>query len=307
MLADQIDRYLISLINLRSAQTIQWYRKRLAPLKSLNQNIGSIALSDLQCLYAELANRKTKYIDHPSKRAPQAGPLSQATLRGYVRAWRVFFNWCVDCNLISCSPARKLTLPKMPAQPPKAISRINMELIVEEARKSSARDYAIACLLADSACRVGGLCNITLDNLDLEHCQAIVVEKGQTRFLLFGRQTVEAIQAYLYERPIVPYRELFIGHKGVPLKTGGVHALLDRLADAAGITDRHNPHAFRHGWARSALDDGAELTQVAQYLGHQQVQTTYQFYGRWDTKELHDLRERVSWLRKEEPEAVKDL
>ena len=37
---------------------------------------------------AQLANKKVRWTNHPSGRAPQAGGLAPATLRGYVRAWR---------------------------------------------------------------------------------------------------------------------------------------------------------------------------------------------------------------------------
>jgi site-specific recombinase XerC len=299
MLADEIDRYLNSLITLRSKQTIIWYRKRLVPLRAIPKNISSITLSDLQTAYAQLANQKARWVNHPSGRAPEAGGLSPATLRGYVRAWRAFFNWLVDDNALPCSPARKLKLPQMPAQPPKAVARSDMDLIVEAARLSSERDYAILCILADSACRVGGLCALTLDNLDLDHAQAVVIEKGQTRFLLFSARTVDAIRAYLAVRPAVMTRALFIGRKFGALTPGGVHALLDRLAGAAQVTGRHNPHSFRHGWARASLASGADLGDVAQLLGHRQVQTTYQFYGRWDTAELHTLHDRYSWFPRE--------
>lgn len=297
MLSIIIDQYLTSLVTLRSPQTITWYKKRLAPLRALTQNIHSVTLLDLQCAYASLAQRQTQYLDHPSGRAPIAKPLSPATLRGYVRAWRAFFNWCVDCGFITASPARKLKLPPLPKQPPKAISCTDKDLIIEAARLSSARDYAIVCILADSACRAGGLCAITLDNLDLDRRQAIVVEKQQTRFLLFTERTVTAIRAYLLERPAVPYRELFIGQKRVPLQPGGIHILLDRLAEAAGVQGRHNPHAFRHGWARAALEQHADLSDVAHVLGHRQVQTTFEFYGRWDVEELHGIHDRYTWLK----------
>lgn len=300
MLADEIDRYLNSLVTLRSQQTITWYRKRLNPLRAIEKNISSIGLSDLQTIYAQLANQKARWQNHPSGRASEPGGLSPATLRGYVRAWRAFFNWLTDDGTITCSPARKLKLPQMPKQPPKAITRSDMELIVEAARQSSARDYAILCILADSACRVGGLCSITLDNLDLTRAQAITIEKGQTRFLLFSPRTVAAIRDYLAVRPQAMARALFIGRRGNALTPSGIRALLERLAGAASVTGRHNPHAFRHGWARGALQAGADLGDVAQLLGHRQVQTTYEFYGRWSTDELHDLHDRYTWFPREQ-------
>ncbi len=298
MLTDEIDQFLLSLITVRSPQTITWYRKRLAPLREIEKNISSVTLLDLQQLYAGLAARRTLYAGHPTKPI-QPGALSPATLCGYVRAWRAFFNWCIEAGLICANPARKLKLPRLPDQPPKAISRADMEKIVEAARRSSLRDYALVCILADSACRVGGLCALTLDNLDLDHAQAIVLEKGQFRFLLFTPRTVAAIRAYLLDRPHVHSPALFVGQKRMPLKTSGVYQLLSRLADSAGVQGRHNPHAFRHGWARAALSAGADLGDVAHLLGHRSIQTTYQFYGRWTTDELHALHAKYTWLSQE--------
>ncbi len=114
--------------------------------------------------------------------------------------------------------------------------------------------------------------------------------------MLFSPRTVAAIRDYLSVRPIVDTRALFVGRKHNALTTGGVHALLDRLAGAAQVTGRHNPHAFRHGWARGALQAGADLGEVAQLLGHRQVQTTYEFYGRWSTAELHELHDKYTWF-----------
>lgn len=298
-MSDEIDRYLLSLVTVRSPQTVSWYRKRLAPLRTISQNISAITLPDLQALYAQLATRSARWLNHPSGRAPEPGGLSPATLRGYCRAWRAFFNWLVDSGSIPISPAAKLKLPPLPAQPPKAVSRSDMELIIEAARMSSERDYAILCILADSACRVSGLCSLTLDNLDLDHGQAIVTEKRQTRFLLFSPRTVQAIRDYLSCRPLVVSRALFISKRHAALTPNGVYQLLDRLAGAANVIGRHNPHSFRHGWIINALRNGAELTQVAQIAGHGDVMTTYTYYARWLPAELHEVHDRYTWLRGE--------
>lgn len=301
-LSATVDGFLDSLQTRRSRQTIAWYCKRLNPLTALQCDLPAVTLAELRRTYALLADRQTQYINHPSGRAAINKPLSPSTLRGYVRAWRAFFVWCVDEGLIQVSPARKLELPKVPKQPPKAISRADLDRIVEAARFSSVRDYALVCILADSACRAGGMVAITLDNLDLDGLQAIVTSKGQTCFILFTPRTADAIRAYLRERPDVPYRDLFIGQKLIPLTAGGVHALLDRLAKAAGIAGRHNPHSIRHGWAREALRQGADLSDVGHVLGHSQMQTTYEFYGRWDNAELHAIHDRFTLLDNKTPD-----
>jgi integrase/recombinase XerD len=64
----------------------------------------------------------------------------------------------------------------------------------------------------------------------------------------------------------------------------------------AQITGRHNPHAFRHGFARGALQNGADISTVAQLLGHSDVSITVRFYARWSDEELKAKHAAVSWL-----------
>ena len=63
-----------------------------------------------------------------------------------------------------------------------------------------------------------------------------------------------------------------------------------------GIDGRHNPHAFRHAWGREALRQGADISDVSHVLGHAQIQTTYEFYGRWHNAELHAIHDRYTLI-----------
>ena len=72
--------------------------------------------------------------------------------------------------------------------------------------------------------------------------------------------------------------------------------MLKRLAKRAGVNGRFNPHAFRHGWARGALKNGADLGTVSQILGHSSIQVTAEFYARWADEELAQRHQKFSWL-----------
>lgn len=214
--------------------------------------------------------------------------LSVYTLHRHIRQCRRFFKWCVEEELLEQSPATRLDLPKLPkGEPPKAISEIDMERVIEAGRQSAPRDYAIVRFLAETGCRVAGLVGLRFGDLDLDRCRALVTEKGhKTRTVAFGEETVAALRAWLVERPRDKWGDVvFTGRQG-PLTTSGVYRVLEKLARQSGVEGRFNPHSFRHALARRLLENGADMGTVSQLLGHSDIETTHRFYARWTEAEL---------------------
>lgn len=214
--------------------------------------------------------------------------LSVYTFHRDIRQLRRFFKWCVEEEIIPTSPAARLKLPKLPDEPPKDISQIDLERMLAYGREfASPRDYAILRFLADSGGRVGGLCSLTFGQLDLEHGEALVIEKGKkARTVHFGAETTRALQAWLIVRPRDKWGDkVFTGQRG-PLTPGGIYRILERLAKAAGVEGRYNPHAFRHAFARRLLRHGADMGTVSQLMGHASIEVTHKFYARWTNQEL---------------------
>lgn len=228
------------------------------------------------------------------------GGLSTFSLHGYGRAWKVFFRWCVRQGYLRRDPSDTLKLPLLPEQPPKAVLLTDLERFLA-ATHDAPLDHALICFLADTGCRIGGLVNLRLADLNLEAGSALVHEKGrggqpQVRKVYMKPRTVEALRTYLEVHPVVEATQpVFWGQRG-PLTGSGVFQRLKRLAAEAGIPGRSNPHAFRHGFVRGALQNGADLSTVAQLAGHRNVAVTAQYYARWNDAELHEAHAQVSWL-----------
>ena len=152
---------------------------------------------------------------------------------------------------------------------------------------------------------MGGLCDLRLSDLELEHQppRAMVREKGRggkkSRLVFCGPQTVAALYAWLAVRPDQDSGDdhVFLGQRG-PLSEGGVYQVLRRLAKKAGIGGRFNPHAFRHAFARGALENGMDLGSVSQLLGHSNINVTAEFYGRWTKDELGRRHAEFGWFEK---------
>lgn len=87
---------------------------------------------------------------------------------------------------------------------------------------------------------------------------------------------------------------LFATSHGNPLTQAAVFALVRRLAHAAGLpaADHISPHSLRHTAATAALDDGAPLRDVQDFLGHADPRTTRRYdrnRGNLDRSPAHRL------------------
>lgn len=284
-----------------ATSTRVWYQRMI---KSLVDHLGSGALvssvtnKDLKLWRRNLVDKKTKY---GGQRPTVKDGLKDNTINGYVRVAKRFFNWCVAEGYVDESPAEGLKMNKVGKRSPKAISRTDRAKMLDEAKRSSARDYAIVRLLADSGARSGGILNLTYDDQlieDLERGWKLTVEKGDKQnAIYFTKETAAAIRAYLKERPKSPHPALFLNSLGNPMTNSNLHKMLDRLASAAGVTGRYNPHSFRHAFARDMIIDGCDLGRVSRILGHSNSRITTDYYAVFSTSELSEAHRQFSPLR----------
>jgi len=61
---------------------------------------------------------------------------------------------------------------------------------------------------------------------------------------------------------------------GEPMHPSYARRLLPKLAQAAGIDKRCNPHSLRHSFASELMDRGVPLQHISQALGHRHISTT---------------------------------
>ena len=281
----------------RSDQTVDWYRKRLAPLVAAlgpDQPIGAVMDADLIDWYADLEHRPTRWGGHSSHPAIDGG-LAPDTLHGYVRAAKFFFKWLASKKVIHADPAVDLPLPQLPKRKREGVRDSDAHAILAAAG-DDLRDLALLKFVASTGCRRGGVANLRLPDLDLEQRRASIIEKGSKQrpvFLTAG--AVEALAAWLDHRAALPVQppgddHVFLGSKNGqpwrPLTPAGVSSILARYKRRLGITGRASPHQWRHRWARKAISNHMPLGIVSQSMGHSGSKVTHDFYGQFDLDEL---------------------
>ena len=114
-----------------------------------------------------------------------------------------------------------------------------------------------------------------------------VVGKGdKQRLVPIGEPALEAIDAYLAERPFSS-DILFLNAHGKPLSRISIFNMIKAQAIAAGVQKEISPHTFRHSFATHLVEAGADLRAVQEMLGHESILTT----------EIYTHIDRATWQR----------
>lgn len=288
----------------RSPATVASYQRKLKPLVA---HLGDVPVTDvmlqnLRGYVTQLLDRDMRWTDHPMHSA-QPGTLSPFTIRSYVVAVKRLFSWLADEGIIVSNPARRLKRPQARRTESKGISRVDLVRLLNttaDGGRADLRDRAIILLLADTGCRVGGLCGLQLDDVSFAHNLIRLREKGgKERFAPFLPLTARVLREWMEVRAYRGAAWLFVslGPKARGrLSTGAVGQMLKRRGKMAGCEGPVNPHSFRHAFARTYLLNGGDLASLSQLLGHASVEVTASYYARFLVQELQEKHAKFSPL-----------
>lgn len=303
LLSEAIEALLIATkVEGRSPRTLEAYRQKLKPFVEFlgDVQVDAITTDDLRRCIAHLMDRPTVHVGHPTRKE-RAGTLSPFTIASHVRAIKRLFNWLASEGKIQTNPAQRIKTPHPKRQEPKGAEWQDILALLsttEGDALTDVRDRALILFLADTGCRVGGLCGLRVQDINLEKRMARVMEKrGKARPVFFTKATAQALAAWLAVRPQDRGAWVFVGlgnrSRGA-LTPSAVAKILKERGRLAGVKGPVNPHAFRHGFARYFILNGGDLGTLADILGHTSVQVTKDFYAVFTVGELQEKHQQYS-------------
>ena len=164
---------------------------------------------------------------------------------------------------------------------PRTLTRREMSMVLEAAANSENPVASIVVtMMLDTGLRVSEVCNLDINDIDLEDGSARVFGgKGdKDRLVLFTRRTLERIHAWIPVRESRRKGEDFaflLNSAGRRLQPRGVQRLMDGLAaDVSLPKGKLTPHVLRHNFATGLLERGADLVTIQRLLGHSSIATT---------------------------------
>jgi integrase len=254
----------------------------------------------LTAVLAELgANRqvaRVTYEDLIDVQASLRQRLKPSTVANYTSIYKAFFAWCQQRGYCEVSPAADLVRRRPANRASRAIPPDDLRRLIDYARVTSPRDYAMLMFLADTGCRVAGLITLRRSALSLESGVAILTEKGgKPHRALFSSSTAEALQKWLERRPQLDHDYVFVARgTGAPLTRGAVNSLFKTLCRKCELPRLWTPHAIRHAVGHAYAKAGVPATITQKKLGHSDVGTTLNFYYPHEDPYLDLVSERLA-------------
>lgn len=274
-------------------ETRQAYHTKLSQLmRFVGSDIeaGTITRDTIEAFKLDLTSRTEKKRGHVMVQ----GKLSPFTIRTTMVTVRFLFSWACERGYIPNNPMQGVRIPKEPPAQPKPVQANVAVSMIESAAVTGknwerARNVALLYFFRDTGCRVGGVHSANLRDLDLEAGRIPVIEKGnKERYVFLSPATVFALQIWIEQRSTMDIfcTNLFVSKFGTPLTRSGIYHVFAHLAEVAKIESRFNPHAFRHAFARDAIEAGLDLSRLSQIMGHASIDVTNRYYSRFNVEEL---------------------
>lgn len=226
---------------------------------------------------------------------------SASTAARRIAGVRSFFAFLRRSGRIAASPAERLQAPKKPSRLPAVLRQSSAETVMQHAAEPDEegaerspvqlRDAAIVELLYATGMRVSELTGLDISAVDFTDKLITVVGKGRKeRRVPFGGPSEQALRDWLdrgrgalADDPTA----LFVGVRGKRINPRQVREIVKRAT--AGYSDSPvlSPHGLRHSAATHMVENGADIRQVQELLGHASLSST-QIYTHVSLQRLKD-------------------
>ncbi|MCI7622612.1 MAG: tyrosine recombinase XerD [Bacilli bacterium] len=205
---------------------------------------------------------------------------------------RLFYIYLNKEKLIDV-PLTGLYLPKSEKHLPSVLSTDEVDALLDcfdLTKEVEIRDKAMLETMYASGLRVSELLSLELGNINF--VQGYIKTKGKgskERIIPIGEFALEYLTLYIdkVRRCNVGYKTkyVFLNKDGKPISRQYFWRKVKEYALRANIYTEISPHTLRHSFATHLLENGANLREVQEMLGHSKIETT-QIYTHISTKRI---------------------
>lgn len=216
-----------------------------------------------------------------------------------VSAFRTFFRFLLNENIITEDPTGIIDLPKAGRKLPSVLTVGEVSRLLEGNATGplALRNSAMLHLLYATGMRVSELVKLPVSAVNLVAGYVRVFGKGsKERLVPFGEEAKERLETYLHQaRPRLLLKKtsdfMFVTRRETGMSRLRFWQIVRETVLAAGITKKLSPHTLRHSFATHLLEHGADLRSVQIMLGHSDIATT-QIYTHVDSDRLKTVHQK---------------
>ncbi len=217
------------------------------------------------------------------------------TINNERRFLSAFFTWMRKEKLIAVNPVESIEPLKVQKKPidffsPEEIARLKDGC-------QTLRERALIEVLRSTGARVGEITGITLDQIDWETGDILILGEKGNRY----RTIYLDPDALYYYRKYLDAREdenkyMFVSERRPyhPISTSSVRLIMKSVAVRAGITNRCYPHKMRKTLGMELKNKGVDIGTIQEVMGHADSRVTSQYYAQSTPDTLRMVRKRTA-------------
>ena len=198
--------------------------------------------------------------------------VSQSTIRGNVWVYNSFYGWLFNDGMIPLNPTANLSKIKVKIEKETPFTGEQIQLLKESAENEC--ELAIIHFLLSTGCRISEACSVNREDIDYANLKLDVLGKGnKVRTVYIDGVTSLILKRYLSTRDDIDPSLFYSRRSNSRYTDNGIRAMLNRVGERACVPNVH-PHRFRRTLATNLIDHGMSVQEVAQILGHSNLDTT---------------------------------
>lgn len=202
--------------------------------------------------------------------------VSPATVVNRFKGLRAFFSWLQEEGEIKNNPMARMDWPKQEDKAPSACTPKEVRKMLDACGKNftGRRDAALIGFMVDTGWRVSEVLAVTVE---MVQTRDKIVVRGKGRKALSARLTPTVqrlVDRYLRVRKS-PRPELWLSRSGKPLDRHGAWEIVAARSKQVGL--KVHPHSLRHSHAIWWLEEGGNLADLSENLGHSDIRVTQRY------------------------------
>ena len=213
--------------------------------------------------------------------------LSAASVNRTVASIRSMYRFLRREEVVSCDVFASVSSLRTPRRLPKFVPEGEMEGVVEsvisrlrEGDWRERRDAMMVLLFYTSGIRLAELAGINDEDFENDFSTLRVRGKGDKERLVplvaRVRQLVKEFVGQKFPPNICISHEkaLFLSKQATRISRSDVQRSVARLLRECGVKGKCSPHVLRHTFATHLLNDGADMREIQELMGHASLSST---------------------------------
>ncbi|MEZ5007911.1 MAG: tyrosine-type recombinase/integrase [Chitinophagales bacterium] len=223
--------------------------------------------------------------------------LAPSSIRRKLSSLNTYFNWLLKHEAIKVNPAKGVASLKLPQRAPQYLSNLSTDKMIKDLQLEitnwyDRRNYLLIELLYNTGIRRQELIELKWNDIDSGRKFITVLGKGKKeRHIPISQKLIESIEIYkkeIQEQFLSLPEQIFITDKGTKLYPKFVYNVVKRYLTRYSTLQKRSPHVLRHTFATHLLNNGADLNDIKELLGHSSLAST-QVYTHNSIEDLKNI------------------